>query len=168
MIIGGINMPSSSNETKEETKESSSTSSEQVAESSTTVETTSTTETTENEDGWKEVNDQIAQHIEDNKGWAMGTLDENGNEIEDGEPNPDYALWMYVNSLVVDDRGAFLNVTADFKDFTESEKNELASAAQGIVSAYGGEPRTFLEVRNGEESYGGSKALDTTEFKWVE
>ena len=151
----------SSTESSETVEESSS----EVIESSTiTVE--STAKSSEMDSDWKEVNDLIAQHIEDNKGWALGTIDENGNPIENGEPNPEYANWLYIQSITADDSGAVMDVTADFKGLSEAEKNSLASAAQGIVSSYSGEPRAFLEISNGGNAYGHSKILDNTEFKW--
>lgn len=157
-----------SSEAKVEQAESSSSEVENQASSEVVEESSEElSEVVEETTDWVETNELIAEHIELNKGWALGTIDENGNPIENGEPNPDYRNWLYVNNLTVDNSGAILNVTADFQDLSEMEKNALASAAQGIVMSYGGEPRrTFLEVRNGDTLYGSSKILDTTEFKW--
>ena len=180
LVIGTIGSEGSDNEkeetaknsTEETTVASSTESSETVEESSSEVIESSTTtvestvKSSEMDANWKDVNDLIAQHIEDNKGWALGTIDENGNPIENGEPNLEYANWLYVQSITADGSGGIMNVTADFQGLSETEKNNLASAAQGIVSSYSNEPRAFLEVRNGENAYGHSKILDNTEFKW--
>ncbi|HJF87086.1 MAG TPA: hypothetical protein K8V88_06580 [Companilactobacillus farciminis] len=180
LVIGTFGSEDDSNE-KAETVKSSTKETTTVVPSETTTETTvksssevvevsstieSTTESSEESSEWKDVNDQIAQHIEDNKGWALGTLDRDGNPIDNGEPNPEYANWLYVQSIIADDSGAVMDVTADFKGLSEDEKNSLASAAQGIVASYSGEPRAFLEISNGGNAYGHSKILDNTEFKW--
>src|SRR5699024_9718762 len=42
-----------------------------------------------------DINTELAEFMEQNKGFALGTLDENGEPTEDGESNPDFAWSLY-------------------------------------------------------------------------
>lgn len=113
-----------------------------------------------------EINNMISSHLEDNKGWALGTIDENGNETNDGEANPDYQKWLFVNAVEYTGNDIEVQVTEDFKTLSETEKNELASSAQGMVMSYADENRLSVYFFNGEESLGGSKMLDKNDYSW--
>lgn len=114
-------------------------------------------------------NEQLEEHLLQNKGWALGTIDENANEIENGTPNIDYANWLYVSSITYDGQNVEVQVTADFKDFSETDKNEIASSAQGMTSSYANlSSRPFVTISNGDTVYGRSKVLSVNEYKWSE
>lgn len=121
-------------------------------------------------DEYAEINEKIAQWVAENKGWAMGTLDRNGNPDPNAEPLPEYADWFYVSSIVYDGNGVIVDVLADFQNFSEERKSSLISDCQGVARAcIGGDYSfPFVEVRNGELAYGCSKALNVQEFKWYE
>lgn len=123
---------------------------------------------TENDAELDEINKEIATHIEQNKGWALGTIDENANPIDDGTPNSDYANWLYVNSIIYDGTDIEVQVTADFKSLSTDEKNSLASSAQGITTSYASllDSKPHVYFYNGENAYGGSKVLSATDYKW--
>lgn len=115
-----------------------------------------------------EINKYVAEHLEHNKGWALGTIDDNANPIDNGEPNHEYGIWLYVNSIVYNGNDVEVQVTADFLDFTEDEKNEIGKSSQGIVMSFGVlDKRPHVFVFNGENSYGGSTILDAMKFKWI-
>ena len=49
-----------------------------------------------------EINANIAEHMEQNRGFALGTLDSNGEPTEDGEPNPDFSYALFIHELTYD------------------------------------------------------------------
>lgn len=113
------------------------------------------------------INNEAAEHLKLNQGWAYGTIDENGNPTDNGEPNPEYTPWLFVHSIKYDGSNIDVKVTADFLELYDSEKDSLASSIQGVVMSYGSlDERPHLYVYNGENSYGGSKILSSNEFKW--
>lgn len=118
-------------------------------------------------DDLKETNKLIEQHLKENQGWALGTIDNNGNPTEDGEPNIEYANWLYVRSIKYTGDSVEVQVTADFKALTKKEKNTIASSIQGIVMSYGLlESRPSIYIYNGENAYGNSKLLSPSEYTW--
>lgn len=95
---------------------------------------TSTEKTTKKET--LDVNTELEELLRLNKGWASGTIDENGNDIENGTPADTYAIWTHVNSITYDGTNINVQVTADFNNFSEEEKNELSSNCQGAAMGY--------------------------------
>ncbi|MGL4697085.1 hypothetical protein [Enterococcus larvae] len=113
------------------------------------------------------INSEIQEHLDLNKGWALGTIDENGNAIEGGTPNAEYANWIYVNSITYDGSQVDVQVTADFLSLSESEKNSLASSCQGIAMSNALlDSRPSIYFYNGENSYGHTKILDKNSYTW--
>lgn len=122
---------------------------------------------TSSNDKFSAANAEINEHLEQQKGWALGTIDENANPIENGTPNSEYNIWLYVNSVIYNGSNVEVQVTADFKNFTESEKNTIASSSQGMVMTYAtldSLPR--VSVKNGDIEYGGSKVLSANNYSW--
>lgn len=120
-----------------------------------------------NDDDLSKINEEIAISLEQNQGWALGTIDSDGKEIENGEPNNEYGPWLYVQSITYTGDDVEVQVTADFKTLTKSEKDMIASSSQGIVQSYANidiRPRVY--VYNGENSLGGSKTLSANEYNW--
>lgn len=115
----------------------------------------------------KQVNNEIAKHISDNQGWALGNIDRDGNPTDSGTPNADYTNWLFINSINYNGMSADIQVTADFLNLSESEKNEISSSIQNIIISYAGlDSKPAIYVYNGENSYGGSRLLDKNSFKW--
>lgn len=140
-----------------------------LEESSEESNTSSTEESSSSSDcsETNEISQYIDQHLKDNQGWASGTIDENGNPIENGQPNPDYANWLYVQSIKYDGTNIDVQVTSDFQSLSDEEKADLASSSQGIVMSYADlTTRPHIYFYNGENSLGGSKVLSATDFKW--
>lgn len=113
------------------------------------------------------INEELELYLSQNKGWALGTLDEYGNETTEGEPDPEYSNWLFVRSIEYTGSDIEVQVTADFQALSESEKELLASSAQGITQSYAAtSSRPSIYFFNGENSLGGSKILNSTEYKW--
>lgn len=172
LIVGMVNTSSSdSKEDASDKASSSETTTTTTVESKTKESTTekSTSSSKSDDADLDAINKEIATHLEQNKGWALGTIDENANPIENGEPNPDYAIWPYVNSITYTGKDLEVQVTADFLDFSDSEKEQVASSAQGIAMSYGLlEERPHVYIYNGENAYGRSTVLDATKYKWYD
>lgn len=137
------------------------------------------TEEAENDDSDEqvvEINETIAEYMEENQGYALGTLDENGEPIEDGEPNPDFAWSLYIHELTYNGNDLKMQTDAGFLDLSEDERTEVANYAQNIGNTHIGmvedwdtskyQDRLFLTVLNGENAIGHSKVFDVTEFEW--
>ena len=114
-----------------------------------------------------EINKEIDDHLKLNQGWALGTIDENGNSIENGTPNDDYQNWLIVNSIKWTGTDIEVQVTEDFKDLTTDEKDTLASSIQGAVMSYSlQDERAHIYFYNGENALGRSTVLSATKYKW--
>lgn len=119
----------------------------------------------------EEYNKEIAENLDLKKGWAIGSIDKDGNPTDSGEPNDEYTVWLLVNEIKINDpKNIDVKVTADFNNLTKSEKDEMASTIQGMVlsaTVADGETKRYpVYFYNGENALGGSKALEPTEFKW--
>lgn len=122
---------------------------------------------TKNNAKYDDVNKELANDLSLNQGWANGTIDNNGNPTETGTPNPNYKNWIYVQKITYDGQNIEMQVTSDFLSLDETEKNNLASAAQGSTMASAAlEDRPHIYVYNGDNSYGGSRVLSANEYKW--
>lgn len=120
----------------------------------------------ENEE-YEEINELIAQHLKDNQGWALGTIDNMGNPVEDGTPDPEYAVWPFVRSITWNGSDVEVQVTADFQNFTKAEKELVASSSQGIAMSYAElSDRPSVYIYNGETSYGHSGIINRNSYTW--
>lgn len=125
-----------------------------------------------------DINAELAEFMEQNKGFALGTLDENGEPTEDGEPNPDFAWSLYVHELIYNGNDLEMKTDAGFLDLSDAERTEVANRAQNIGNSVIGmyedwdinkyQNRLFLTVSNGKNVLGNSKIIDVTEFKWYD
>lgn len=114
-----------------------------------------------------QINQDLALHLSDSQGWASGTIDENGNPIENGTPNPDYELWMYVKSITFDGVAVEVDVLADFQNFSEADKEEIASSAQGMGHVYADLKKVPpVVIKNGQTIYGESKVFNRNSYTW--
>ena len=108
-----------------------------------------------------EINNEIDEHLKLNQGWALGTIDENG------EPNPEYQNWLIVHSIEWTGTDIEVQVTEDFRSLSSDEKDNLASSIQGAVMSYSlQDERAHIYFYNGENALGRSKVLSATEYKW--
>ena len=125
-----------------------------------------------------EINANIAEHMEQNRGFALGTLDSNGEPTEDGEPNPDFSYALFIHELTYDGDNLEMQTDAGFMTLTDKERTLVANRAQNIASIYIGphedweatdyQKGLFLTILNGDNALGHSKVFDATEFKWYD
>lgn len=125
-----------------------------------------------------EINSTMAEYMEENRGFALGTLDENGDPTENGEPNPDFEWALYVHELTYDGQNLEMQTDAGFLELSDDERTFVANSAQNVGNVHVGmfedwdnakyQDRLFLTVLNGENSLGHSKAFNVTEFEWYD
>lgn len=124
----------------------------------------------------QKINEQIKKHLDETKGFALGTLDRDGKPTENGEGNPEFAWALYVYELTYDGDNAFMQTDAGFLDLTEEERTRVANSAQSIAKLFVGQEEDwdytdhqrgiFLTIQNGDIPIGHSKATQLNEFKW--
>ena len=124
----------------------------------------------------KQINENIANHIEQDQGFALGTLDRNGQPTDDGEPNPDFAWSLFVHELTYDGNDLEMQTDAGFLDLSQEERDQVAHSAQSTAGVYIGDHEdweavdyqnsVFLTVYNGQNVLGHSKILNKREFTW--
>ncbi|OTN76768.1 hypothetical protein A5886_001847 [Enterococcus sp. 8G7_MSG3316] len=122
------------------------------------------TETETNE--IKEINDLLVRYIEENQGFALGTLDGDGNPTDNGTPDDFFAPWLIIRSIEYTGSDIQANVTADFVSFTTQEKDSLASSIQNAVGVFTSDFSLHVYVYNGENALGHSKLLDSRSYTW--
>lgn len=123
-----------------------------------------------------EINIDIAEHMEMRRGFALGTLDSNGEPTEDGEPNPDFSWALFVHELTYDGDNLEMQTDAGFMTLTDEERNLVARRAQSIAGNVIGphedwdhtnyQRGLFLTISNGDNVLGSSRVFDVTEFTW--
>lgn len=84
----------------------------------------------------KSTNKTIARDLKDAKGWADGTLDENGNPIENGEPNEEYSWATYIKGIKYsasnkEELGELtVQVYSEFNELSKSQKNDIMNMVE--------------------------------------
>ncbi|WP_461198502.1 hypothetical protein [Enterococcus sp. N249-2] len=114
----------------------------------------------------KEINDLLVRYIEENQGFALGTLDSNGKPTENGTPDDFFAPWLIIRSIEYTGSDIQANVTADFEYFSTQEKDSLALSMQNAVGVFTGDFFLPVYVYNGENALGHSKLLDSRSYTW--
>lgn len=163
---------SSKIEATSETQKNSSNSTE-----SSTKESSSTTESSSSND-LTSVNTQIAAYLEQNKGFANGTLDENGNPTENGTPNPVFNWALTVSEISYEENLIKVNVNDNFLTLSQTDASSSAlyaqNAAVSIISEDEGwdmdksADGVFTQVYYNGKVIGRSKMTNVKEFKWKE
>lgn len=125
-----------------------------------------------------EINADIAEYMEERRGFALGKLDSNGEPTENGEPNPDFAYALFIHELTYDGSSLEMQTDAGFMTLTDEERNLVARRAQSIAGNVIGphedwdhtnyQRGLFLTISNGDNVLGSSKVLDKTEYKWYD
>ncbi|GMA06984.1 hypothetical protein GCM10025886_01350 [Tetragenococcus halophilus subsp. flandriensis] len=124
-----------------------------------------------------EVNSYINDLIRQDQGFADGTLDENGNETDNGTPNPEFDWSTTIESVQYDGESTIaIFVNDDFANFTQDEAQSALNKAQNVAYEVIGnnqgwnnkEYRTGLptNVKYNDSTIATTKVLNTEEFKW--
>lgn len=126
----------------------------------------------------KAINAEIADTLDEDKGFADGSLDENGNPTENGTPNPEFAGYLTIDNMAYNDsdmltiqvNSLFLTLSDDDKKTAINQAQNMAVVATGnhkklSVEEYNDKP--YTAVHYGTKSVGRSKITNTADFKWV-
>lgn len=119
------------------------------------------------------VNKEISDRFYMDLGWATGKLDSDGNEVENGTPNPDYVYSLFINKIEYNSSDDQLSVyvNKDFNNLIEEDKKTTIGRAQSMASPAipkyeGTAKKPFVVVLDEGKQIGSSEALNTSEFKF--
>lgn len=146
--------------------------------SSTTVASTDTTSETSasSTTASSSINTQIADSLAQDQGFALGTLDENGNATTSGTPNSAFTWATTVDSISYENKLLTINVNSLFSGLDTASMSTAALSAQNAAvsiisvekdwsmekSANG----VFTQIYYDGNLIGSSKMTNVKEFKW--
>lgn len=121
----------------------------------------------------------VKKWIDQDKGWADGSLDEDGNPTDNGTPNPTYAWANFVNDVKVtgDSSNYQLEINLGGADeLTKVEKNEVvhkansaataALVSEGMLDTDKARDKLYVTIKSGNVVVGHTKVLNHSEIKW--
>lgn len=125
-----------------------------------------------------DINSQIDDHLIEDKGFASGTLDENGNESDSGIPNPEFNWALTIDDIKYSDNFLTITVNDNFLDYNESDAQDALNRAQNAAYQFIGEDEDWSEekyrdgiytsVKYNNNQIAESKLTNPKEFKWKE
>lgn len=148
-----------------------------------TVETTSNSQDSakngSSKEDTKEINSYINDHLRENQGFANGTLDENGEETDEGTPNPEFDWAATIDKIQYDGESTVvIYVNDDFMNYDKSEAQSILNKAQNVAYNFIGEDQNWddeeyrkglpTNVKHDDSKIATTKTLNTKEFKWKE
>lgn len=153
----------SSSKAKSSSKKESSTKTSSASSSSSKKETDS-------------INDKLMKSLTEDQEWANGTLDKDGNHVQNGEKFPQYNWATHVQKILWKHKGIEVYIY-DAENLTESQLTTVAQSAQSEATAtlltedkisddesiHG----VYTTVYSGNNVIGHSKAFSPKEFKWT-
>lgn len=176
MVIGALN--------------SSDSESNDTASANTTKQTTGTESSSENQKAKenkkeadsvdvKTINSSINDHLRENQGFAKGTIDENGEETDNGTPNPEFDWATTIDKIQYDGESTVvIFVNDDFMNYDKSEAQSVLNKAQNVAYNFIGEDQNWddeeyrrglpTNVKHGDSKIATTKTLNPKEFKWKE
>ena len=169
-----------SSKTKSSSKEESSTkTSSSKKESSTKTSSSkkeSSTKTSSSKKKSDSINDKLMKSLTEDQGWANGTLDKDGNPVQNGEKFPQFNWATHVQKILWKDNGIEVYIY-DADNLTESQLTTVAQSAQSEATAIllteekisdnESTQGVHTTVYSGNEVIGHSKVFSPKEFKWT-
>lgn len=127
----------------------------------------------------KKINKAIAKTLEQEHGWANGSLDENGNPTNNGTPNEDFAWSAYIQKIKYSGSSLTIYVIPEFKNLSKGDRATVIETAMRSTYSDIGDYKHLdqeFDVREGiyTEIYlndvpiGHSKLSNHYSFKWYE
>ena len=123
------------------------------------------------------INDKLMKSLTEDQGWANGTLDKDGNPVQNGEKFPQFNWATHVQKILWKDNGIEVYIY-DADNLTESQLTTIAQSAQseatatllteGKISDNESTQWVHTTVYSGNEVIGHSKVFSPKEFKWTE
>lgn len=175
---------SKSNSSKSESSSSSSKSSNSSSSSSKAKSDSSKTSSTKSSNAnsshshkkSESINDKLMKSLAEDQGWANGTLDKDGNHVQNGEQFPQYNWATHIQKILWKDKGIEVYIY-DADNLTKSQLTTVAKSAQSAAiaqlltenkisddeSIHG----VYTTIYSGNEVIGHSKVLSLKDFKWT-
>lgn len=162
-----------SSSAKESSTKTSSASSSNAKSSSKKESSTKTSSSKKKSDS---INDKLMKSLTEDQGWANGTLDKDGNPVQNGEKFPQFNWATHVQKILWKDNGIEVYIY-DADNLTESQLTTVAQSAQsaatatllteGKISDKESIQGIHTTVYSGNNVIGHSKVFSPKEFKWT-
>lgn len=159
---------------------SSSTQSSSKAKSSSKKESSTKTSSASSSSSKKKtssINNKLSDELALDQGWANGTLDNNGNPVQNGERHSQYNWATHVERLLWRDDNIEVYI-ADADQLSNAQLTTIAQSAQsaatsvlydnGKIDDSKVSDGVFTTVYSGNKAIGHSKAFSPKEFKWTD
>ncbi|EMF0557115.1 hypothetical protein ACQUJC_000545 [Enterococcus faecium] len=122
------------------------------------------------------INSKISDLLEQNKGFANGTLDENGNYTENGTPNPSFNWALTIDKITYENNLLKVIVNDNFLSLNKTEADAVSLSAQNAAVSIISEDKNwdmkkagsglYTQVYYNDNVIGHSKMTNVKEFKW--
>ena len=136
----------------------------------------SSTKTSSSKKKSDSINDKLMKSLTEDQGWANGTLDKDGNPVQNGEKFPQFNWATHVQKILWKDNGIEIYIY-DADNLTESQLTTVAQSAQSEATAIllteekisdnESTQGVHTTVYSGNEVIGHSKVFSPKEFKWT-
>lgn len=168
-----------SSSAKESSTKTSSTSSSKAKSSSKKESSTKTSSASSSSSKKKtsSINNKLSDELALDQGWANGTLDKDGNHVQNGEKFPQYNWATHVERLLWRDDNIEVYI-ADADQLSNAQLTTIAQSAQsaatsvlydnGKIDDSKVSDGVFTTVYSGNKAIGHSKAFSPKEFKWTD
>lgn len=166
---------SSKEESSTKTSSSSSSSAQSSSKAKSSSKKESSTKTSSSKKKSDSINDKLMKSLTEDQGWANGTLDKDGNPVQNGEKFPQFNWATHVQKILWKDNGIEVYIY-DADNLTESQLTTIAQSAQSEATAIllteekisdnESTQGVHTTVYSGNEVIGHSKVFSPKEFKW--
>lgn len=122
------------------------------------------------------INSKLSDELALDQGWANGTLDNNGNPVQNGERHSQYNWATHVERLLWRDDNIEVYI-ADADQLSNAQLTTIAQSAQsaatsvlydnGKIDDSKVSDGVFTTVYSGNKAIGHSKVFSPKEFKWT-
>ena len=124
------------------------------------------------------INAAIAKDLKLDKGWADGSLDEDGNPTDNGTPQDDFAWAVFIEKIEYSSDNLRIYVNNGFKNLNDNERQVAIESA--MRASYSGinkykkmeqeqiKSGLYTEIYMGDTSIGHSKISNHSQFSWDE
>lgn len=136
----------------------------------------SSTKTSSSKKKLDSINDKLMKSLTEDQEWANGTLDKDGNHVQNGEKFPQFNWATHVQKILWEHNGIEVYIY-DAENLTESQLTTIAQSAQsaatatllteGKISDNESIQGIHTTVYSGNDVIGHSKVFSPKEFKWT-
>lgn len=136
----------------------------------------SSTKTSSSKKKLDSINDKLMKSLTEDQEWANGTLDKDGNHVQNGEKFPQFNWATHVQKILWKHNGIEVYIY-DAEILTESQLTTIAQSAQsaatatllteGKISDNESIQGIHTTVYSGNDVIGHSKVFSPKEFKWT-